>query len=133
VLDALPAIQRQFVQNFHRVSDIAGVPIRTVASHGDFANRRLGLFNHRLLGEPLRAELGIALEAYDAALNDRLTFRAADCGYPQLWTPGTPLAAVEAGSPVILVLVHPRQWQRAPVSRLRQDVSRLIEGVKYGT
>lgn len=132
VLDALPAIRRQFAQNFRRVQDIAGAPVRTVASHGDFANRQLGLFNHQLLDADLRAELGITLEAYDAALNAHITFRAADCTYPRRWVPASPMAALRAGSPAVLVLVHPRQWQRAPFTRMKLDLDRLREGVRYG-
>ncbi|MDD3242736.1 MAG: hypothetical protein PHD32_03305 [Eubacteriales bacterium] len=131
VMDALPTIQKEFIHNFHAFVDKAG-EVTTAASHGDFVNRRLGLRNTCLLTPALRRELGIVLEAYDPALESRVTARISDREYPALWSPEPPEAAVARGETVILTLVHPRQWQRAPLSRLGQDWTRLREGVRYG-
>ena len=83
------------------------------------------------MSEDLRAAAGIELEAYDEKLVSRLSFRAADEEYPALWKPSCLLAAIEKELPSILVLLHPRHWQRAPLHRFRLDVARILQGAQY--
>lgn len=48
-----PAIRAEFARNVDRIANGLGRPMATVASHGDFANRRLKAINHELLAEEL--------------------------------------------------------------------------------
>jgi hypothetical protein len=107
----------------------SGLPLTTFASHGDFANRRTGVANTALLDDPaLRAELDVRVEAYDESVTARFDARASDRGYPQLWVPADPLAALRAGAGVIEILVHTRPWGAAPLPNARLDLARLRDG-----
>jgi hypothetical protein len=44
-----PEIREQFIRNFSRITEHLGLRMVTVASHGDFANRRPQGINHELL------------------------------------------------------------------------------------
>jgi len=133
VLAELEPIRAAFLANLRAFEAALGGKVRTVASHGDFANRQLGLPNHVLMDDRVRAEGGIELEAYDDILGGQLGFRTSDKPYPELWKPASPLGAIEQGVPVVLALVHPRFWARAPLARVREDFGRLLEGVRYGS
>ena len=41
------------------------------------------------------------------------------------------MAQLEAGSPFVYVLVHPRQWQVDRAGNLAENVLRLREGITY--
>lgn len=104
----------------------SGLPLTTLASHGDFANRRTGVANTALLDDPaLRAELDVRLEAYDERITSRLDAHASDRLYPQLWAPADPADALRAGTGVIEILVHSRPWGAARLANARLDLSRL--------
>ncbi|WP_051195815.1 hypothetical protein [Meiothermus rufus] len=128
----LPAIRRLFAQNYQRIEALTGLPLHTVASHGDWLNRRLGIPNLELLkDQSLREALGIELEAYDHALQQHYTQRYSDGAYPNLWLPGNPLTAVQNRQSVIEVLIHPRHWAANIPVNLQDDLSRLGEEALY--
>lgn len=131
VLPQLNATRELFLRNLKEFEFILGDKVHTVASHGDWANRAIGVENTVLMNEDLRVAGGIRLEAYDELLAGRLSFRAADRMHSDLWQPSSPIEAIKALKPVILVLVHPRQWQRAPLNRLQIDIRRLLEGLHH--
>ena len=128
----LPEAQDLFRLNLDRLRVSSGQPIRIVASHGDFVNRKLGLTNWLILvDQPFRAEVGIELETYDAAFMDHVTSRHADLTNPPYWTPADPLLAIERGEPVIYVLVHPRGWQVERGLNARDDLVRGWQSLWY--
>jgi len=131
VFPALDGIREVFLHNLKVFEDEMGIKVRTVAAHGDFSNRYLGLFNTELMTESVRTAGGIDLEAYDEFLVGKLSFRAADQVYPHLWQPSDPIKAMEAGTPVMLLLIHPRHWQRAPIRRFHLDLDRLLQEIHY--
>jgi len=131
VLPKLDALREVFLGHLKGFEAAFGAKVRTVAAHGDFSNRRIGLANTVLMNEAVRIAGGIELEAYDEWLVERVNFRAADQLYPNLWKPSDPVEAIKASAPVILLLVHPRQWQRAPFVRFRMEVCRVFQGVRY--
>jgi hypothetical protein len=107
-----------------------GLPLDVLASHGDFANRAVGVGNlEMLLDSDLRAELGVRLEAYD--VETHVSARSADGVPPRGWRPHDPLDAIERGERVVAVLLHPRAWGRAPVANAREDLHRLADGCAY--
>ena len=72
----LPEIRTEFERNFLRIEGLLGTKMVTVASHGDFANRRLGMANYELLDDAaLRLRCGIASECYDTDLQRSITTR----------------------------------------------------------
>lgn len=132
VMSAMPAIRARFLENLQHLRAATGLPMTIVASHGDFANRRLGIPNRELLADAgFRREAGIELEVYDAPINAAIERRFADSFYPDQWSPGPPMAALHANARVIYVLMHPRHWRVSPLENAREDLVRLWEGVRY--
>lgn len=128
----LPEARAEFAANIGRLRATTGLPMRVVASHGDFVNERLGLANCALLEDPeFRRSVGVELETYDPAFLEHLPSRHTDVPHPRYWDPADPLAAVHAGEPVISVLVHPRHWRTARMVNVRDDLQRLVEGLRY--
>jgi hypothetical protein len=129
---ALPEARDLFARNVDRVRTATGLPIRVVAAHGDFVNRRLGIANWAVLADPtFREEVGIDLETYDAGYVARLRSWFSDTLYPRYWEPSDPAAAIRAGEPVVSVLVHPRHWRPDPAGNLRDDARRLGDEVRF--
>lgn len=86
----------------------------TVASHGDFANRKLQLDNTEILRNlDFRREASIAFEAYDETLAGPLGARHCDRPFPTWWHPADPVVSFRQGSPVVGLLLHPRSGRQA--------------------
>jgi hypothetical protein len=108
----------------------SGLALDVLASHGDFANRRVDVSNVELLADPdFRAQIGVRLEAYD--IEGHVAARASDDACPHAWQPVDPAQALERGERVVEALVHPRAWGAARAANARADVGRLLEGCLY--
>jgi hypothetical protein len=130
-LSCLPEARAAFARNIDRLRGTTGLPMRVVASHGDVANRRLGVNNWEILADPaFRAQVGVTVEAYDADLLARLPVRFTDTLHPQYWDPASPVAAIDSAQPAIQVLVHPRHWRTDPGGNLLDDLRRLADEVR---
>lgn len=127
----MPAIRALFAENYRRIKALTGLPLHTVASHGDWLNRRLGVINHELLQDRgLREELGIELEAYDLVLLQHYTQRFSDGAYPNLWLDGNPLGP---STPVFRLwkFAAPRHWRANIPVNLQDNLRRLGEELAY--
>lgn len=119
-----------FLDNLHSLRERAGLPIPTVASHGDFANRALKLRNSFLLeNQELRRKGGVLLEAYDKQVEGIIQGRFSDKPLPVAWWPHHP--SKEPVQARLLLLIHPRQWESHAIENFKLDMSRLLEGVCY--
>ncbi len=128
----LPEAQDRFRRNLGRLRSVTGLPMRVVASHGDFVNRRLGIANWVMLADrQFRRDVGVELEAYDDELMSQLPLRSTDTAPPRYWIPDDPLGAIMRGEPVVYVLVHPRHWRVDRAGNARDDLKRLWEGTAY--
>jgi hypothetical protein len=127
VAERMEIIRDEFRRNIGMVRARAGVPVRTVASHGDFANRRLGVPNQELLTPALLDELDIVADAYDRRIHAGLAARFTDCPPPQWWKPDDPMRALERRPATVSILVHPRQWVCNPAANLRLTFRRVGE------
>lgn len=125
------AIRADLARNIERFAEIAGRVPLTIASHGDWVNRKLRIFNHSVVDVALRARFGLLAEAYDDWLNAPVRARFADAPPPAWWVPGAPASAVAEGTACIYLLLHPRQWRANWHENLRLDVERAAEGVAY--
>ncbi len=132
VLSHLDIIRRIFAQNLKRLREWTGIPMRIVASHGDWINRRLGLPNWVILEDrAFRIEVEVDLEVYDHEFMRFVTSRHSDAPYPAFWKPRDPLDAIQAGDPIVYILVHPRHWRANLHVNLVDDLSRLWEGAVF--
>jgi hypothetical protein len=128
----LPEARDLFAENLRRLRCETGLPMRVVASHGDFVNRRLGVPNSVILADDeFRRRVGVDLETYDEAFLRHLPARYTDAPHPQYWQPADPVAMIQAGVPVISVLVHPRHWRVDRLGNARDDTLRAVDGVRF--
>jgi len=128
-----PEIRELFVRNFMRIGEQLGMPMTTVASHGDFANRRLKVINHELLSDPgLRRRCGIECESYDADLLRHFDLYISDRPHPVYYYPLSPFEALGRYERVCF-LTHPVQWETNWLENTRCNVVRLAEEVVWHT
>lgn len=128
----MPEIRQIFRTNFLTLQKRLGFKIRTIASHGDFVNRKLQHQNYELLTDELRNELGIEVEGYDKLLVDSYQLTQSDKPYPKFYRESmTPEQAISEGISVIYLLTHPRHWCSNIWVNLKDNLIRLKEGIKY--
>jgi hypothetical protein len=128
-----PEIRALFMRNFVAIRDQVGLPMTTVASHGDFANRRLQVINHELLRDPvLRSSCGIECEAYDAELLRHFDVYISDRPHPMYYYPVSPFEALGQHRHICL-LTHPVQWETNWLENTRCNMVRLAEEVVWHT
>ena len=126
-----PALRDQFALNVTRISNALGRPLSTVASHGDFANRKLQIINHELLTDnALRKRCGIECETYDAALLDQFNIYISDRKFPVYYRPISPFEALGRYQRICL-LTHPVQWETNWLDTTRCNLKRISEGLRW--
>jgi len=131
VRQRLPEIRAVFRNNFNWFERQLGRKIRTVASHGDFANRRLKLNNAEILADQqLREDLGIECEAYDAALLDHIGLYIADRPPPHYYCPASPFDMLDKHDRICLV-THPRQVETNWAENTKANLFRFYEAVTW--
>lgn len=130
-LENLTIIEEEFAHNFSNIEQEYNIKIDTIASHGDFVNRKIGLKNDTLINSKLKKKLNIKLEAYEDALNKNIDYRDADCSYPKYWQKENPLKIINKNYHNILLLIHTRWWDSAIIERSKEYFKRVIEGIKY--
>jgi len=130
--DHVAEARDQFATNIARVRGATGLPIRVVAAHGDFINRRLGIPNWVILDDAtVRRQVGIDLETYDEVYLRHLPSRHTDAPFPRFWTPEDPNRAMRDSAPILALTLHPRHWQVERVENARDDLGRLAEGLRF--
>jgi hypothetical protein len=133
VRQRFPEIREHFARNLGRIVERLGVPISTVASHGDFANRRLKVINHELLhDDALRRRCGIECESYDVELLRCFDIYISDRKHPVYYYPLSPFEALGKYEHICL-LTHPVQWETNWVESTRCNLRRLVEEMAWRT
>lgn len=131
VLNRLAEIKDEFISNFDSIERTLGKKMTTVASHGDFANRRLKLHNTIILSDAaVRAHCGITCEAYDAALMTNTDIYISDRPHPQYFYPMAPRVALGRHARIYL-LTHPRQFETNWTENTKENLSRLYQSVTW--
>lgn len=127
VINNLDKIKLKMIENVKYFENETNVKIHSIASHGDFINRRIGVTNKFLYQKDIQDKLGV-IEAYD--IEENIDFRTADNMYPQYWKKN-PNVAISERMNRALILVHPRWWDSSPIERFKLDVGRILDGIKY--
>ena len=125
----LDVIRNKFIDNYALLKSKTNLPMRSVASHGDFVNRKLGLSNTIIVNDSVRRICGIEVETYDPILKNNNCY-IADRSMPVGWYPNSPLGAICCDKNVYL-LTHPRQWGANVICNLKADLLRAKEGIFY--
>jgi hypothetical protein len=126
-----PEIREEFLRNFARIEHTLGSKIYTVASHGDFVNRRLNVINHEILHDrAFRARCGITCEAYDPELLEQFDLYISDRPPPTYYHPTAPRAAFGRYH-CICLLTHPVQWETNWRATTRTNMRRLLDGLTW--
>ena len=124
-------IRDKFKINLTSVRENYKIECSTIASHGDFVNRKMGVINNYLLNSDLRKELNILLEAYDSELMMDSVY-ISDGKFNLLQKNNSIIdEAIDQKKNKLYILVHPRTWASAPIERLKVDLKRYKEGKSY--
>lgn len=123
-------IQELFAFNLQIVRGKYNINCETIASHGDFVNRYLKITNNYLLTDDIRSKLNIKMEAYDDILLEKAKY-CADAVPPKRWSHNNPIVMMETKEPLIVILIHPRQWASNFFGRLKEDFKRYKQGRQY--
>jgi hypothetical protein len=127
----LPQIRAEFQTNFRLIEKQLGKKLTTVASHGDFANRRLKMANTEILcDQELRARCGIDCEAYDENLLGNFDVYISDRPAPQYYHPSSPVDAIGQHRKICL-LTHPRQCETNWVENTKSNLLLFYEGLAW--
>lgn len=127
----LASIRADFERNFRALQDALGFKIRSVASHGDFINRRLSVQNTPILQDAdLRKRLGLECESYDPALMAFFNAYLADDLPMRPYKRGSPFEAIQSKRHVCL-LTHPRHWRTNPLDNTRYNLWRIKEEIEW--
>lgn len=127
VNDNIDKMKDIMLHNINEFEKKAGIKIYSIASHGDFINRKIGITNKYLYDDDMKKRLNL-IEAYD--IEKMINFRTADSMYPKFWSEDYK-KAIETNSRNVLVLIHPRWWDKAPIIRTKLEFERVIEGIRY--
>lgn len=126
-------IASNFLTNCARIRSTWCPALRSVSSHGDWINRRLGFTNEELIDDAVLSQANLTFEAYDPRLLEATDAYVSDAAVPPLrWTDGYDLstALAEQKKPIYL-LVHERQWHTAPVVNSLANLHRVWETMRY--
>lgn len=132
VLKRLNSIQNEFKENISHLRQQSSLEMSTVASHGDWMNRKLDITNSVILEDrSFRKDVGVEIEAYDQDFMKFITSRHADAVYPKFWSPENPMNAIERGEHVIYILIHPRQWRSNIIVNMIDNLGRIFESINF--
>ncbi|WP_284456195.1 hypothetical protein [Alloalcanivorax xenomutans] len=129
-LSNLPAIRNKFVVNFENIKKKYDIDMTTVAAHGDFVNRKIGLPSTVIVDESVKREVSIFCEAYDVFFMNALDIYISDKPYPQYYHPVNIFDAMKTYD-IICFTSHPRQWDTNFLVNTWDNLKRVVEGIRW--
>lgn len=130
-LSKFPEIKQRLIENVRMLENRYNMEVSTLASHGDFVNRKLNLINKQLFeDDELRKKLDIVGEAYDKPLQDSFDNYVSDAQHPVFYSPENIFDSIGRDK-VICFLVHPRNWCSNGLVNTKDNLKRLYEGLKW--
>lgn len=131
IQEHFPQIRAIFSRNLHRLRQRSGLPLRTLASHGDIANVRLNMGNEQFVQDQvLRLENQIDFDAIDTPIMQKYAVHLSDSPYPPYFTPADPQELIQSGRS-FLFLTHPRWWRNRPLHNLWHDLKLTWEKARW--
>jgi hypothetical protein len=129
--ERLPEIRADFAANFSRIEQRLGAKLRTVAGHGDFANRILKVNNTEILADQaLRGRCGIEVESYDHCLMEKFDIYIADRPPPQYYRPSSPFDSLGRHHRIYL-LTHPKQFETNWKANTKENWCRIYDTLTW--
>lgn len=130
-IENIVEIREIFIKNIQNLEKELGFKIKTVASHGDFVNRKLGITNNKITNnKELRKSISLLAESYDKDIMDSFDIYISDRQYPLFYTPKN-IFDVIGKCDVICMLSHPRQWETNFLVNLYDNFRRVWEGFRW--
>jgi len=128
--DKFNDIEEEFEKEFESYKRKTKTESLTISSHGDFVNVFLNFQNYELLKNniELRKRNNIVVEAYDECINKYVEKRFAD---QVLIEKFCDTVNQNLDCNVVLILTHPRQWKKDILWNIKDNIIRIIEGIKY--
>lgn len=120
-------IKEKFINNVKTLQNKYNLKFYSIASHGDFINRKIKLTNDQIYDKDLKNKLKF-IEAYD--MEYMLDFRTSDCMPPKFFKQD-PYLAIKNNKKKVLLLIHTRYWGSAPIERFKLDLNRIIDSIRY--
>jgi hypothetical protein len=132
IITHLDKIKEEFKQNFQMIeSKMEGKKLQTVCSHGDFANRKLGIVNNMITRDlKLREELGIECETYDKDIMNSFDIYLSDGAFSLDATAQDIIKMIDNKNRICM-LTHPRQWNVSWLCNTKENIKRLYEGLVW--
>ena len=133
LMKAKGVIQDQIKSNVAMVRRKYNKALKSISSHGDWINRKLGIVNHAFIDPNLLAECSLLFEAYGSPVKTTAAIYISDvivgCGR---WAGGaSPGEAFTEGKSPIYMLTHEGQWFRGILAKNLHVVGRILEGISY--
>lgn len=124
-------IRKEFKHNLSALETQLGSKIQYIASHGDFANRKLKMPNHTFINREVLDDNGLVFEAYDAEFLDNYSINIMDAGGPGYYNgPISQLDALDQYQ-IVHLLLHPKNWRSSFYWNTYENSKRFFEGLKY--
>lgn len=131
VLNHLDKIKKMLENNIKDFQEKVDFPIKSIAAHGDYINAKFKIINTTLFDQDMQNNFPDIIEAYDPKIEKNLDARISDCVYPEFWKPKTPEEILKNKNEKVLMLIHTRWWNKAPLRRTKLLLQRIIEEAKY--
>ena len=123
------AIQNDFISKVRSLREKFDIPIKSVAAHGDFINRKLGLVNNLIINDFVKTKLQIDVEAYEPVLMNSVDIYVSDSVYPNEFNIDFPIDDLITQRKNIMLLIHPNNWEINLVEQIKVNTIRIIEGI----
>jgi hypothetical protein len=131
LMDHFDAIRKEFSNNLQHLEAELGQKIQYIASHGDFANRKLKMPNHTFINREVLDDNGLIFEAYDKEFLENYSINIMDAGGPKFYNgPVSQLDALDQYQ-IVHILIHPKNWKANVYWNTYENCKRFIQGLKY--
>ncbi len=110
--DVMIKCKKMLIKEIGKFESLYG-KIKTICSHGEIWNMKVGIPNYVILNEEFCLEQGILFETYDQAILSKFSKYISDSSINtnHQWKYGTtPTEAITNHEPSICILTHPHHW-----------------------